>query len=197
MARLSMIQREQLPEDQRRFHDAVKTIRRRPISGPFITLLNSSPDLAARFAHLGHYFHARGQADESILSVRVRTFTAIILARALDGTYEWGGWVRWALKAGVSRATVDAIRERRTPPDLTPEDAVVLDFCTQLLTGTHHVSDATYRAALEHFGAQGVVELVMTLGYFAMIAFPLNAFEIGPSAEQLREHGTGEPELPI
>jgi len=197
VARLSMIEREQLPEDQRRFHDAVRTMRRRPISGPFITLLNSSPDLAARVAQLGHYFHARGQADESILSVKVRTFIALISSRALDGTYEWGAWVRWALQAGVSRVTVDAIRERRAPPDLAPEDALVLDFCTQLLTGNHRVSDATYRAALEHFGAQGVVELVMTLGYFAMIAFPLNAFEIGPSAEQTRERDPTEPGLPI
>ena len=197
MARLSMIEREQLPEDQRRFHDAVRTMRRRPISGPFITLLNSSPDLAARVAQLGHYFHARGQADESILSVKVRTFIALISSRALDGTYEWGAWVRWALQAGVSRVTVDAIRERRAPPDLAPEDALVLDFCTQLLTGNHRVSDATYRAALEHFDAQGVVELVMTLGYFAMIAFPLNAFEIGPSAEQTRERDPTEPGLPI
>ena len=197
MARLSMVQREQLPEDQRRFHDAVKAIRGRPISGPFITLMNSSPDLTARFAHLGHYFHARGQADESILSLRVRTFTAIILSRALDATYEWSGWVGWAVEAGVPQETVDAIRERRTPQNLTAEDALVLDFCTQLLTGNHRVSDATYKAALDHFGAQGVVELVATLGYFAMIAFPLNAFEIAPSPEQVRAHKPNEPELPI
>jgi 4-carboxymuconolactone decarboxylase len=192
-----MIDREQLPEDQRRFHDAVRTIRLGSITGPFITLLNSSPDLAARVAHLGHYFHARGQADESILSVKVRTFVAVILSRALDGTYEWGAWVGQALKAGVSRSTVDAIRERRRPPDLSSEDALVLDFCTQLLTGNHRVNEATYRAALEHFGAQGVVELAMTLGYFAMIAFPLNAFEIGPSAAQLRQRDPAEPPLPI
>ena len=197
MARLSMIQREQLPEDQRRFHDAVKAIRGRPVSGPFITLLNSSPDLAARFAHLGHYFHPRDQADESILSLKVRTFTAIILSRALDATYEWSAWVRWAVKAGVPRATADAIRERRTPEDLTPEDALVLNFCTQLLTGNHRVSDATYQAALDHFGAQGLVELVATLGYFAMIAFPLNAFEIAASAEQVGERDPNEPGLPI
>ena len=73
MARLRMLEREALPEDQRRFHDAVKAIRRRPISGPFVVTMNSSPDLAARFAHLGHYFHARGQADESIVSIRVRS----------------------------------------------------------------------------------------------------------------------------
>ena len=192
-----MVQRDELPEDQRRFYEAVKAIRRRPISGPFITLMNSSPDLTARYAHLGHYFHSRGQADESILSLRVRTLIALILSRALDCTYEWGGWVSWALEAGVPQDTVDAIRERRTPPNPTPEDSLVMDFCAQLMTGNHHVSDTTYKSALEHFGTQGVVELVTTLGYFAMIAFPLNAFEISLSAEQVRMRKPVDLSLPI
>ncbi len=183
--RLSTVTREQLPEDQRRFFDAVKAIRRRPISGPFIVTMNSSPDLATRFAHLGHYFHSRGQADESILSARVRTFVALVGSRLLDVPYEWNAWVGWALEAGVPQDTVDAIREGRTPPNLTAEEALVKDFCTQLAGGNHRVSDATYQAAFKHFGAQGVVELVVCLGYFAMIAFPLNAFEIEMSAEQM------------
>jgi len=189
-----MIERDALPENQRRFHDAVKAIRRRPISGPFIVTMNSSPDLAARFAHLGHYFHARGQADESILSLRVRTFVALIGSRALDGPYEWSAWVNWALEAGVPQDTVDAIRERRTPQNLTAEETLVADFCTQLISGSHRVSEATYQAALDHFGVQGLVELVMTLGYFAMIALPLNAFEMGMSREQKR---TRKPFAPL
>ena len=197
MARLSMVRREQLPEEERRFYDAVKAIRRRPISGPFITLLHSSPDLAARYAHLGHYFHARGQADESILSLRVRTLTALILSRALDGVYEWSAWVGWAAGAGIPQTTIDAIRERSDPPDPAPEDALVIELCSQLLTGSHRVSDATYQAALNHFGVQGVVELVATLGYFAMLAFPLNAFEITLSAEQTKLRKSGEIGLTI
>ena len=47
------------------------------------------------------------------------------------------------------------------------------------------MSDATHQAALDHFGVQGLVELVATLGYFAMIALPLNAFEIEMSADQM------------
>ena len=97
--------------DWPRFYDAVKALRRRPISGPFIVTMNSSPDLAARFAHVGHYFHARGQADESIVALRVRGFIALIGARALDGPYEWAAWVNWAIEAGVPRETADAIRE--------------------------------------------------------------------------------------
>lgn len=184
MSRLETVERDALPADQRRFHDAVKAIRRRPISGPFIVLMNSSPDLAARFAHLGHYFHSRGQADESILSMRVRGFASLIGSRALNAPYEWSAWVNWALEAGVPQDTVDAIRENRAPQNLTAEEALIGDFCMQLISGNHRVSDRTFKAALEHFGARGVVELVVTLGYFAMIALPLNAFEIEMSAAQ-------------
>jgi 4-carboxymuconolactone decarboxylase len=108
----------------------------------------------------------------------------LIGSRALNAPYEWAAWVNWALDAGVAQTTVDAVREGRTPPDLTAEEAIVSDFCMQLISGNHRVSDKTFKHALDHFGAQGLVELVITLGYFAMIALPLNAFEIGLSSEQ-------------
>lgn len=184
MNRLPTIARENLPEDQRRFYDAVESIRRRPVSGPFIVLMNSSPDLAARFAHLGHYFHSRGQADESILSLRVRGFTSLVGSRALDAPYEWAAWVNWALEAGVTEDTVDAIREGETPKNWTREESLIAQFCTELISGNHRLSNATFQAALDHFGSQGLVELVITLGYFAMIALPLNAFEIEMTSAQ-------------
>jgi 4-carboxymuconolactone decarboxylase len=184
--RLSAVERESLPEDQRRFFDAVKWIRRHPISGPFIVTMNSSPDLAARIAHLGHYFHARGQGDESILPMRVRGFVSVIGSRALDAPYEWSAWVNWALDAGVPQQTVDDVREGRPPRGLTADDMLISDLCTQLISGNHRLSDATFRAALDRFGPQGLLELVVTVGYFALIALPLNAFEIEMAAEQLR-----------
>jgi 4-carboxymuconolactone decarboxylase len=194
MARLGTVERDALPEDQRRFHDAVKAIRRRPISGPFVVTMNSSPDLAARFAHLGHYFHARGQADESIVSIRVRAFISLIGSRALDAPYEWAAWVNWALEAGIPQDTVDAIREGKPPAPLTSEEKLVTEFCTQMISGDHRVNDATFTAALDHFGTQGLVELVVTLGYFAMIALPLNAFEIEMSPAQ---HAQRKPFAPL
>lgn len=184
MSRLSAVAREALPADERRFYDAVHAIRRRPVSGPFTVTMNSSPDLAARIAHLGHYFHSRGQADESILPLRVRAFIALVGSRALDAPYEWAAWVNWALEAGVPQDTVDAIREGRTPVPLTGEETLLARLCTELVSRSHRLSDATFQAALERYGRQGIVELVVTLGYFAMIAMPLNAFEMEMSAEQ-------------
>ena len=194
MTRLGMVERDALPENERRFHDAVKALRRRAISGPFIVTMNSSPELAARFAHLGHYFHARGQADESIVSIRVRAFISLIGSRALDAPYEWAAWVNWALEAGVPQDTVDAIREGKPPANLTPEEKLVAEFCTPMISGNHRVDNATFKAALDHFGVQGLTELVVTLGYFAMIALPLNAFEIEMSASQ---HAQRKPFAPL
>ena len=34
---------------------------------------------------------------------------------------------------------------------------------------------------MARFGVQGAVELAATIGYFAMIAMPLNAFEVDPN----------------
>ena len=79
--RVTLISREELPEDERRFRDAVAAIRRRPISGPFIPTLRSSPDLAARIAHLGHYFHARGQSSRLSCS-RVHTMPFFLRSAA-------------------------------------------------------------------------------------------------------------------
>ena len=126
--------------------------------------------------------------------MRVRGFASLVGSRALDAPYEWAAWVNWALEAGVAQDTVDAIREGRTPHNLTAEEALIADFCTQLITGNHRVSDTTFKAALDRFGAQGLVELVVTLGYFTMIALPLNAFEIEMSSDQ---KGLRKPFAPL
>lgn len=198
MARLSPVERDVLPEDQRRFWDAVRAIRRGPITGPFITFMNSNRDLAARVAHLGNYFHSRGQADVSPLPLRVRVLTALLMARTMDGVYEWNAWVPHALEAGVERELVDAIRERR-PLDglLRGDDPLVVDLCGQLLGGKHRLTEESYQAGIARFGVQGMVEFVVNLGYFTMLAFPLNAFEINLSAAQRAKRDPAEPDLPI
>jgi len=184
LSRLTDVPRERLPKEQRRFYDAVKSIRGRPVSGPFIVLMNSSPDLAARFAHLGHYFHSRGQADESPLPVRARAFVSLVGSRALDATYEFAAWIDTMREAGIRLETIDAIREGKNPP-LDAEEALIAKICGALVSGDHRIDAATFDAALARFGQQQLVDLVSTLGYFAMIALPLNAFEIAMTPKQI------------
>ncbi|HEX2826011.1 MAG TPA: hypothetical protein VHP37_06670 [Burkholderiales bacterium] len=192
MARVTKPDRESLPPGERRFFDAVLAIRRRPISGPFIVLSNSSPDLAARFAQLGHYFHARGQADESIVPLRDRCFVSLIGSRVLESPYEWAAWHNWSIDAGVSQATADAIREGRTP-ELDPTERLIDELCSALVSGDHRVGDGLFDQARAHYGDKALVELVVTLGYFAMIALPLVAMEMEMSPSQLAQRRPFEP----
>lgn len=176
MARLYRLEREQLPENEQPFFDAIGKTRG-DISGPFTALIHSA-DLASRVADVGAYVRF-----ESILPVAVRTFAAIITSRWLDCRYEWGAWSGQARSAGVSDAIIDAVRDRKPLPSLTEEEHIIADFCQQLCSGNHHISDATYKATVDHFGVKGTVELAATVGYFAMIAMPLNAFEVDPNPE--------------
>jgi 4-carboxymuconolactone decarboxylase len=48
---------------------------------------------------------------------------------------------------------------------------------TEIL-GEHFVSDATFAAALEELGEQGVVDLIGSLGNFSMLEMLLNTFQV-------------------
>jgi hypothetical protein len=65
-----------------------------------------------------------------------------------------------------------------------------IQYNTEFFT-THKVSQATFQTALDQFGAQGLTELTTLMGYYALLAFNANAFEIDLPA------GRTEPVLPI
>ena len=182
MARLPTPRREELPPEQQPVYDAIVQSRGQ-ISGPFTVLLYS-PQVAGRVAQVGAYIRF-----ESMLPVAVRCLAAVITARELDCSFEWAAWVGQAQRAGVRDEIIAAIRNRQTPSGLTEEEALVVQAGQQLLRGNHHLTDATYRALVDHFGTQGAVELTATFGYFAMLAVPLNAFEV--------DTPPGSPVLPI
>ena len=150
--------------------------------GPFAALLHS-PVLADRTAELGAYIRF-----ESALSAVDRELVILSVARHFDCHFEWAYHVREARKAGLSADTIAAIRERRAPTGLADDDAEIVRYVTQLL-GAHRADDRTIAALRGRLGVQGLVELTATIGYYAMLACTLNAFEVRPE--------TGEEELDV
>ena len=55
---------------------------------------------------------------------------------------------------------------------------------------TRRVSQTTFDAALDEFGARGLVELTNLMGYYSVLAFNINAFEQLPPPSD-------EPFLPV
>jgi len=173
MARIPTIQkREELAPEQRGIFDRIRESRGE-VRGPFPVLLQS-PEMAGRTAELGAYVRF-----QSRLPVKEKELVILTVAREMDCRFEWAAHVVLARGAGVREEAIRAIRERLAPQGLTPDEAQVVLYVQQLLRA-HRVEEATFRALEERFGVQLLVELTGAVGYYAMLACTLNAFEVAP-----------------
>jgi len=173
LPRLTAPDRAELEEADVVFYDRIVATRK-TIQGPFTALIHS-PDLAARVADVGAFIRF-----ESSLPLACRCLSALLVAREFDCRFEWGGWAPQAETAGVPAEAIDAIRLGQHPTNLSDELQLVLEFGLQLLRPPHRLVDETYEAAVARFGVGRTVELAATFGYFSMLTFVLNGFEVEP-----------------
>lgn len=145
--------------------------------GPFVPLIRS-PELMAAAQKMGEYLRYR-----SAIGTRLTELAILVTAR------HWNQGVEWAIHApiardyGIAESVIDAIAARTAIAGLLPDEALVVDFCTQLHT-RQRVDDATYGAALAAFGEHGVVDLMGINGYYTFLAMVMNAAQtaVPPSA---------------
>lgn len=171
MARIPLIdKKELLAPEHHGVYDAIAKSRGR-VHGPFAALLHS-PSIAARTAHLGAYIRFESQLDPKIVEL-----AALSAARELECRHEWAAHVAHAAKAGVPQVTIRAIHQGKAPEGLSSDDAQIVSYVHELLR-SHQVSEPTFQALLRRLGVRGLVELTATIGYYAMLACTLNAFEV-------------------
>jgi 4-carboxymuconolactone decarboxylase len=98
-------------------------------------------------------------------------------ARELDCQYIWNAHAASGRQAGLSDALVDAMRDGRDLPNLSADEAAVVNLGRDFFR-THKVSDSTYEAGVQQFGVHGLTNLVNLMGYYALLAFNANTFVI-------------------
>ncbi len=174
MARLSEITRDEVPPEKQHIYDEIAGSRG-SVRGPFAMLMHS-PEVAGRAAHLGAYLRFESSLEQSVVEL-----VTLATAREWDCQYEWTAHEPQARQAGVSDGSIAAVRDRRAPEGLSPDEALLVSYAQDLLRHGA-VSDATFAAAMELLGPQGVVDLTATIGYYSMIASVLNAFDVQPAA---------------
>jgi 4-carboxymuconolactone decarboxylase len=185
MARVPIVKREQVPEQFREAFDALTAESGGVIaSGPGSITINS-PEMARRRNHLTSYLRY-----ETTFPKRIQELAIITTARAMDCPYVWNAHAPAARRAGVSDALINALRERQPLPPMSADEAAVVTYAMEFYQ-THKVSQKTFQAALDQFGAQHLAELTVLMGSYAQTAFILNAFDV-----QLPEQRT-EPVLPV
>lgn len=94
-----------------------------------------------------------------------------------EAKFEFAAHRALALRAGVSEPVLDALHAGRQAAFDNDEQRLAWACASQLLE-VKRVDDATYAAALEAFGENGVIELVSVIGYYALVSMTLNIFQI-------------------
>ena len=197
MARIPAATRGTVPRGQQSALDEmVRRIGSVPRDGPGSVMINV-PEAYRKATHLVHYLRdeRRLLPDESygespFLPTKVQELAMLVTARELNCKYIWNAHAGRARRAGLSDTLVDALRDRNALPDLSPDETAVINYGQEFFR-THRVPDRTFEVAMRRFGVRGLVELTLLMGYYALLAFCVNAFEVDLPEQRI------EPELPV
>lgn len=170
MPRLPELNEAKLSPEQKTIYDDIMRLRGR-VRGPFAVWLRNA-ELAAGALKLQELFASQVKTERRLVQLMI-----LVAARFAGAQYAWYIHEPHALQHGISREIVEAIRQRRTP-DFTREDERLVYDITLELNTTHQLSEPTFNRGMALFGEEQMVELVSGVGFYAMVAMTLNAFDV-------------------
>jgi 4-carboxymuconolactone decarboxylase len=169
-SRLPLVQRDQLDANGQRVYDLFNgNDPATPRLGPTAALLYS-PDMGEPFDKLNV------AERKTVVGTRYFEICALIAARQFDQQYVWSAHELSAQRAGVEQRVIDAIKFNRGVEDLADKDAAAIRFGRDVFQ-QHKVSSTLYARVVELFGRQGMVELAVILGDYAMTSVLLSAVD--------------------
>ena len=164
----------------------------------------SSPDVKQTFAQLPtmlNLFKMMAHAETTFrpmvrlgsailarqkLSAKLRELAILRVANLSKSRYEWVQHVSLAMLMGVTRVQVDAIEKGEIHASCFDEtERLVLDFTTEVV-GDVRCSDDTFAGIGKQLSSQEIVELLLAVGYYMMIArlCETTDVEVEPPSEQ-------------
>jgi alkylhydroperoxidase family enzyme len=114
------------------------------------------------------------------LSPKLRELAILRVAVLSPARYEWVQHVPIAQATGATTAQITALERGEITADVF--DAVeraVLRFTTEVLCDVR-ASEATFAETARHLSAQEIVELIVTVGYYMLIARLLETTAVDP-----------------
>src|SRR5262249_36256274 len=97
----------------------------------------------------------------------------LLTARYWTAHFEWQAHRRAAAQAGLSEDKIKAIADGKRPEKMSADEETVYNFVTELYR-TKGVSDATFGALKNLVGERGVVDIIVTVGYYQVVSMGMN-----------------------
>lgn len=199
MSRLPYLRRDQLTPEGQALWDAIGGIQIAGIDrtrlvredgsliGPFNAAVHA-PDTGKALLALGGTLLARTSIERRLTEIAILTVGA-----RWQAEFEWSEHSQIARDHGVPDAVVEAIGGGADPPFETDDERIVHAVASQLARAGRIDTEA-YRAAGALLGDQGMVELVTLCGYYTLVSFLLNAFEVPVEPGAVPRWGTSHPD---
>lgn len=141
------------------------------VQGPSSVLLHS-PDICERVFEVSSYLRFKGK-----IALEQVEWIILAVARERNSKFVWADHLAPARKAGVREEYIDALRAKRAPEGLTPDEADVYRYVQQL------VANSTCDAALferlqQRWGTPCLMEMTALIGCYLMLGVVAGAVEI-------------------
>lgn len=176
MARLPYINREMLEGEALDTYDRIAETRGSvepdtPMPNSFRTLLNN-PGAAAAVGQLGEYLRFNCSLDPV-----VREIAILSVAQRTGSGYEWAHHEPVARAVGVRDVVIESIHAGRAPMGLPAKEGVFAQAAKELVD-SGNLTDRTFQAIEHLLGPAGVVDFIVLVGYYAMLATALRALGV-------------------
>jgi 4-carboxymuconolactone decarboxylase len=148
-----------------------RRMRNAEAAGNALSTLVRHPELTGAFLPYSTYVLAR-----STLPDRLRELVILRIAKRRNCVYEWTHHFHAARQIGLTEAEIEAAGQGKAADRL---ESAVLDAVDEL-DGGSDVSDRTWAALAEHLDEHQLMDLVFTVGTYALMAMAFNAFGIRP-----------------
>lgn len=159
MPRLPYVQPEDAPEKVRAAFDAL------PVKLNIFKMMANAETHFRPLLRLGAAILSQQELDP-----KLREFAILQAAKLTPGEYEWVQHVPIAKAVGATDAQVDALERGDLDADCFDDaERLVVKFNEDVLERVE-VADDRFAAMQKHFSPREIVELVITLGYYSMLA---------------------------
>lgn len=138
------------------------------VSRPFQVLLHA-PGMAKEVAELGHVVRFGSHLPDAD-----RELVTLATGRAHRCAFVWESHLEAARASGIGPDTISALEGDRR--GLGDRERILVSFVDELCA-EGSVSQETFGAVHELVGTPGIVELVLTIGYYTMLGYTMGAFE--------------------
>jgi alkylhydroperoxidase family enzyme len=176
MSRLPLIERTDLAPREQYIFDRLE--RERPIPTPHVfKVLANAPNLLDKFLSM-----ASELRDGTSLDPRVRELAILMTARTLRAQYEFDKHWNLALCVGVSRKKLEPLRDFDSEFDFSSGGYRDIERAALRLahdvTASVRVSDAVWNDAARFYSPRRLMELLLTIGWYNLVARVMEPAEL-------------------